>query len=97
VVGVASRCALNARGRSPGHARAGSSSPPFGRLVDAIDTAFVRWDRAHMHMFTLTDRGDAGALQDLAELREQAGDHTGADRLQRFGLADDGAPASTLG
>jgi hypothetical protein len=32
----------------------------FAQLAEAIDTAFARWDRAHLHGFELTD-ADASA------------------------------------
>ncbi|MFW6725149.1 hypothetical protein ACHZ98_34460 [Streptomyces sp. MAR4 CNY-716] len=35
----------------------------------------------------------AGALRDLARLREEAGDAGGAERLRRFGLEADGSQA----
>ena len=42
------------------------------------------------------NRGNDGALSDLAGLREQTGDHYGADRVRRFGLDDAGSPATSL-
>ena len=39
----------------PGRIFAAARSHTFGQLADAIDTAFARWDRAHLHQFTLPD------------------------------------------
>ncbi|WP_432990958.1 hypothetical protein [Dactylosporangium sp. CA-233914] len=40
--------------------------------------------------------GDPSALAELAGLRETAGDLTGAARIRRFGVTDDGRPAASL-
>jgi hypothetical protein len=40
------------------------------------------------------DRGDTAALTRLAELRERVGDTECAERIRRFGPADDGRPAT---
>ena len=42
------------------------------------------------------DHGHPDALRYLAESREQAGDHLCAYQIRRFGLTDDGAPATSL-
>jgi len=34
---------------------AASRSHRFSRLAEAIDTAFARWDRSHLHKFELAD------------------------------------------
>jgi hypothetical protein len=39
----------------PARIFATARSHTFGQLADAIDTAFARWDRAHLHQFTLTE------------------------------------------
>jgi pRiA4b ORF-3-like protein len=39
----------------PGRVFAAARSHSFARLAEAIDGAFARWDRAHLHMFTLAD------------------------------------------
>jgi hypothetical protein len=39
----------------PGRDIAVASTHLFGQLADAIDTAFARWDRAHLHQFVMTD------------------------------------------
>jgi hypothetical protein len=43
------------------------------------------------------NRGSAnGALPVLADLRELAGDHVGANRIRRYGLTDSGIAATSL-
>jgi hypothetical protein len=37
----------------PGRVFAAARSHTFAALADAIDTAFARWDRAHLHLFEL--------------------------------------------
>lgn len=37
----------------PGRLFAASRSQTFAQLAEAIDDAFARWDRAHLHEFTL--------------------------------------------
>jgi len=39
----------------PGRLFAAARSHTFAQLADAIDDAFARWDRAHLHEFTLAD------------------------------------------
>ena len=39
----------------PGRILAASRTHTFAQLADAIDDAFARWDRAHLHAFTLSD------------------------------------------
>ena len=39
----------------PGRLFAAARSHTFEQLADAIDDAFARWDRAHLHEFTLAD------------------------------------------
>jgi len=43
----------------PGRVFAAARSHSFAHLATAIDDAFARWDRAHLHMF---DLGDVGGL-----------------------------------
>lgn len=47
----------------PGRVFAAARSHTFRQLAHAIDTAFARWDLAHMHMFTLADATEITALQ----------------------------------
>jgi hypothetical protein len=39
----------------PGRIFAAARSSSFADLAEAIDDAFARWDRAHLHEFTLAD------------------------------------------
>ena len=39
----------------PGRLFAAARSHTFAQLADAIDDAFARWDRAHLHEFALAD------------------------------------------
>jgi hypothetical protein len=39
----------------PGRLFAAGRSHTFAVLAEAIDTAFARWDRAHLHLFELAD------------------------------------------
>lgn len=39
----------------PGRILAAARTHTFAQLADAIDTAFARWDRAHLNMFELSD------------------------------------------
>ena len=39
----------------PGRVFAAAQSHWFSQLADAIDTAFARWDRSHLHKFELPD------------------------------------------
>jgi hypothetical protein len=39
----------------PGRIFAAARNHTFAQLADAIDDAFARWDRAHLHEFTLAD------------------------------------------
>lgn len=41
----------------PGRVFAAARSHTFGQLADAIDTAFARWDRAHLSQFQFADDG----------------------------------------
>ncbi len=42
----------------PGRVFAAARSHTFLQLGDAIDTAFARWDRAHLSLFELADATD---------------------------------------
>lgn len=46
----------------PGRIFAAARSHSFRQFANAIDTAFARWDRAHLHMFTLADRTEITPL-----------------------------------
>ncbi|GHJ43295.1 hypothetical protein Cs7R123_47970 [Catellatospora sp. TT07R-123] len=47
----------------PGRIFAAAPSHTFAQLSHAIDTAFARWDLAHMHMFTMSDGTGVTALE----------------------------------
>ena len=51
-----------------------------------------KWDKADALYRVGIDRGHLG-LRFLVLLREQVGDHDGAERVRRFGLTDDGTPS----
>ena len=46
----------------PGRAFVAARRHTFADLADAINTAFSRWDRAHLHEFTLVDGRRIGPL-----------------------------------
>lgn len=48
----------------PGRIFLASPNHTFAQLADAIDTAFGRWDRAHLHQFFLDDRQMIGFPDD---------------------------------
>src|SRR5215212_11714300 len=49
----------------PGRMFAAARSHTFAHFATAIDDAFARWDRAHLHLFNLGD-GDEGGGSDPA-------------------------------
>ena len=48
----------------PGRVFAASRSHTFAQLATAIDDAFARWDRSHLHEFTRADGYRLGILSD---------------------------------
>jgi hypothetical protein len=44
----------------PGQTLAAARTHTFAQLATAIDDAFARWDRAHLHEFTLAGRERVG-------------------------------------
>jgi hypothetical protein len=44
----------------PGRVFAAARSHTFWQLAEAIDDAFARWDRAHLHQFDLADGAHVG-------------------------------------
>jgi hypothetical protein len=48
----------------PGRVFAAARRHTFRQFATAIDDAFARWDRAHLHIFTLADRTMVSALRD---------------------------------
>jgi len=55
----------------PGRLFAAARSHSFAALASAIDGAFARWDRAHLHAFTFSDGGRIGGP---FELWDEVGD-----------------------
>jgi hypothetical protein len=47
----------------PGRIFAAARSHTFRQLATAIDDAFARWDRAHLHLFTLADKTEVSPLR----------------------------------
>jgi hypothetical protein len=47
----------------PGRTFAANRSHTFRQLATAIDDAFGRWDRAHLHIFTLADQTTISPLR----------------------------------
>jgi Plasmid pRiA4b ORF-3-like protein. len=68
----------------PGRIFAAARSHTFAALADAIDTAFARWDRAHMHMFTLTDGAEVTALHQWDGEHPDGSLDSGSTRLSRL-------------
>ncbi|WFE97521.1 tetratricopeptide repeat protein [Micromonospora sp. WMMD987] len=68
-------------------------------LVSLAELAGEQGDRAQAESWALlaTDHGDRDGLPLLIRLRRRAGDHAAAARMERFGLEDDGSPASAIG
>jgi pRiA4b ORF-3-like protein len=50
----------------PGRVFAAARTHTFGQLAGAIDDAFARWDRSHLHEFSLADDQRIGSM-DRAE------------------------------
>lgn len=69
----------------PGRLFAAARSHTFAQLATAIDDAFARWDRAHLHEFTLADGTRLTTpYMDWQELGPAIDDRTA--RLGRLGL-----------
>lgn len=90
----------------PGRLFAAARSHTFAQLSDAIDDAFARWDRAHLHAFTLTDETRLETpYVDWEEFGEPIDDrHERLSRLQlgeqfvyEFDFGDDWAHLCTVG
>jgi hypothetical protein len=56
----------------PGRIVIASRTHTLGDLAAAIDSAFARWDLAHLHLFRFDDRGDF--MPDDGDLDFDAGD-----------------------
>jgi hypothetical protein len=71
----------------PGRLFVASRSHTFAQLSDAIDDAFARWDRSHLHEFTLADGSRLTTpYMDWEELGPVIDDQR--ERLGRLGLGD---------
>jgi len=92
----------------PGRLFAAARSHTFAQLSDAIDDAFGRWDRSHLHEFMLADGSRLSTPyddEDAAELGPTADDRrTRLGRLALgerfvyvFDLGDDWAHLCTVG
>jgi Plasmid pRiA4b ORF-3-like protein len=55
----------------PGRIFAAARTHTFGQLAVAIDDAFARWDRAHLHQFHLQDDQLVGTLDWANEFEEE--------------------------
>ena len=71
----------------------------FDALAEAVDTAFGRWDRAHLHLFTLADgtllTGPGDAWEDEPQDRPTA--RSDRTRLSRLALGEQFAYTFDLG
>jgi hypothetical protein len=90
----------------PGRVFAAARSHTFAALADAIDTAFARWDRAHLHLFELADTTNiCGPIcwEDPPEGSVFAGDArlsrltAGEQLLYTFDMGDDWTHLCTVG
>jgi hypothetical protein len=88
----------------PGRLLAAATSHSFAQLANAIDDAFARWDRSHLHEFELEDGARIG-MKDLESDDEGVLDETQekVSRLQSsqqfiyvFDLGDDWAHLCTV-
>ena len=71
----------------PGRIFAAARSHTFTQLARAIDDAFARWDRAHLHEFTLADGTRlTRPYEDWEELGPATDDRQA--RLSRLGLGE---------
>ena len=71
----------------PGRIFAAARSHTFAQLALAIDDAFARWDRAHLHEFTLADGTRlTRPYEDWEELGPATDDRQA--RLSRLGLGE---------
>lgn len=70
----------------PGRVFAAAPSHTFADLADAIDTAFARWDRAHLNEFRLADETRIGLPDPDWDDEEVLDERT--TKLSRLGLGD---------
>jgi hypothetical protein len=87
----------------PGRLFAASTNHTFAQLARAIDDAFARWDRSHMHEFELVDGTRIGIADpddpDLlnGERLKLSRLKPGAQLIYVFDLGDDWAHLCTVG
>jgi hypothetical protein len=71
----------------PGRIFAAARSHTFAQLAEAIDDAFARWDRAHLHDFSLADGSRLTTLYEDGEEGGPAADDRTA-KLSRLQLGE---------
>ena len=90
----------------PGRVFAAARSHTFAQLADAVDTAFARWDRSHLHLFTLGDGTLLGRLDHWDDPLDRMGDSAstklsqlepGAQFAYTFDMGDDWTHVCTVG
>lgn len=87
----------------PGRLFAASTNHSFGQLAAAIDDAFARWDRSHLHEFELSDGLRIGiADPDDDDVRDElrlklSRLKSGEQFIYVFDLGDDWAHLCTVG
>jgi Plasmid pRiA4b ORF-3-like protein len=59
----------------PGRIFAAARAHTFAQLATAIDDAFARWDRSHLHQFTRADGSELGMPSDEDELSARVLDY----------------------
>jgi hypothetical protein len=78
----------------PGRLFAAARSHSFGQLASAIDDAFARWDRSHLHEFELAD-GTRIGMNDLESGDEDLLDEI-REKLSRLQTSGNLSMCSTL-
>ena len=90
----------------PGRIFAASAEHSFGQLATAIDDAFARWDRSHLHQFELGDGTRIGMLDPAWDVDESVVDERilnlarlkpGEQFVYLFDFGDDWAHLCTAG
>src|SRR5215831_16757448 len=65
----------------PGRIFAAAPTHTFAQLATAIDDAFARWDRSHLHQFTRSDGSELGIPSREDEISGPAAAALGAPRV----------------
>jgi hypothetical protein len=90
----------------PGRVFAAAADHSFAHLAAAIDDAFARWDRAHLHEFELDDGTRIGIVDDESDIDDSVVDEQdlnlarlkpGEQFVYVFDLGDDWAHLCTVG